>query len=225
MWNVLLKQVDVGEPTSFLDHVYLGCTQRECQTRKEIVDNNRNMFESRISARAQGELPCSGKPDADIFSRSQDMEGHAKNCVEPCCELANKTTQQLYKVATPCIVDHQLKEEEMVSVGELAKVCSQIVVTCLYLARIGSPDILWSVNKLARAITKWTGACDKRLARLISEIHHTSDYKQFCREVKYSTTMQVVVLFQDSDFAGDLEDSKSTSQKNCAYLEVTLSFP
>ena len=22
---------DLGEPTSFLDHVYLGCTQRECQ--------------------------------------------------------------------------------------------------------------------------------------------------------------------------------------------------
>ena len=44
---------------------------------------------------------------------------------------------------------------------------------CLYLTRIGSPDILWSVNKLARSVTKWTRACDKRLARLISYIHHT----------------------------------------------------
>ena len=26
MWKVL-KEVDLGEPTSFLDHVYLGCTQ------------------------------------------------------------------------------------------------------------------------------------------------------------------------------------------------------
>ena len=41
----------------------------------------------------------------------------------------------------------------------------------LYLARIGRPDILWSLNKLARAVTKWTKACDKRLARLISYIH------------------------------------------------------
>ena len=32
---------------------------------------------------------------------------------------------------------------------------------------------LWSVNKLARAVTKWTGACDRRLALLISYIHHT----------------------------------------------------
>ena len=40
-WKVLMKDVDLGEPTSFLDHVYLGCTQRECQTSKDIVDNYR----------------------------------------------------------------------------------------------------------------------------------------------------------------------------------------
>ena len=33
----------------------------------------------------------------------------------------------------------------------------------------------WSVNKLARSITKWTKACDKRLNRLISYIHHTNN--------------------------------------------------
>ena len=52
--------------------------------------------------------------------------------------------------------DHPFKEEEeeeMGSVGKLSKVCSQIVQKCLYLARIDRPDILWSVNKLARAIT------------------------------------------------------------------------
>ena len=28
-WKVRMEDVDLGEPTSFLDHVYLGCTQRE----------------------------------------------------------------------------------------------------------------------------------------------------------------------------------------------------
>ena len=37
MWKKLMKLVDVGEPTSFLDHVYLGCTQRECKS-NEIED-------------------------------------------------------------------------------------------------------------------------------------------------------------------------------------------
>ena len=67
------------------------------------------------------------------------MEGHAKKCVERYCELANRTTQQLYKVSTSCIDDHHFKEEEVESVGELSKVCSQIVLQCLYLARIGRP--------------------------------------------------------------------------------------
>ena len=71
-----------------------------------------------------------------------DMEGHAKKCVERSCELANKTTQQLYKVSTPCIDDHHFKEEETKSVGEVSQVCSQNVLKCLYLARIGRPDIL-----------------------------------------------------------------------------------
>ena len=50
MWKVLNKEVDLGEPTSFLDHFFLGCTQRQCEISKDIVDNYRTMFESRISA-------------------------------------------------------------------------------------------------------------------------------------------------------------------------------
>ena len=38
-WKILMKDVDFGEQTSFLDHVYLGCTQRECQIGKDTVDN------------------------------------------------------------------------------------------------------------------------------------------------------------------------------------------
>ena len=50
MWKVLNKEVDFGGPTSFLDHVYLGCTQRKCEISKYILDNYRTMFESGISA-------------------------------------------------------------------------------------------------------------------------------------------------------------------------------
>ena len=178
MWKVPNKEVDLGEPTSFLDHVYLGCTQSQCEISKDIVDKNRTMFESRLSAERTENFPYS--ENIRISSWSYDMEDHAKECVARYCELANRTTQQLYKVSTPCIDDHHFKEEELKSLGELSKVCSQIVLKCLYLARFGPPDILWSVNKLARSITKWTKACDKRLSRLISYIHHTCDYKQYC---------------------------------------------
>ena len=137
------------------------------------------------------------------------MEGHAKKCVERHCELTHKTIQQLYKVSTPCIDVHHFKQEEKKSVGELSQGSSQIVLKYLYLTRIGNPDILWSVNNLARSISKWIKSCDKRLNRLISHIHHTCEYKQYCHVG--NTAQCRLGPFQDSDFAGDLEDSKSTS--------------
>ena len=91
MWKLLNKEVDLGEPTSVLDHVYLGCTQRQCEVSQNIVDNYRTMFESRISAEGVEKLPF--PQNLRISSRSYDMAGHAKKCVERYCELANKTTQ------------------------------------------------------------------------------------------------------------------------------------
>ena len=84
MWKLLNKEVDLGEPTSFLDHVYLGCTQRQCEISNDIVDNYRTMFESRISA---GREKLSFPQNLRISSRSYDMAGHAKTCVERCCEF------------------------------------------------------------------------------------------------------------------------------------------
>ena len=86
------------------------------------------MFESRISAEGTEKLPVS--ENLCISSWSYNMEGHAKKCVERYCELANRTTQPLYKVSTLCIDDHHFKEEYMKSVGELSKVCSQVALKC-----------------------------------------------------------------------------------------------
>ena len=179
---------------------FLGCTQRECQISKDIVDNYRSMFESRIYAGATEKLPETNvmeKPDAEtISSWSYDMEGHAKKCVHRLRICEEKQPSNFHKVATPCMDDHQFREEQNGSVGELSTVCSHTVLKCVYLARIGRLDIIWSVNK--------------RLTRLISYIHHTCDYSQYC--YAGNTAQQCRLgLFQDSDFAGDLEDSKSTS--------------
>ena len=178
MWKVLNQEVDLAEATSFLGHVCLGCTQRQCQVSKDVVDNNRTMFESRISAGEVEKLPF---PQIFVFLHGLMtwlvMQRSVWNDI---VSWPTRRAQQLYKVSTLCIDDHHFKEEEMKSVGELSQVCSQIVLKCFYLTRIGRLDTLWSVNKLARSITKWTKACDKRLNRLISYIHHTCEYRQYC---------------------------------------------
>ena len=139
---------------------------------------------------------------------------HGRTCSWMCRAVLWTGKQEsaaiLQKISSPCVDDRQFKQEDLESVGELSEVCSHIVLKCLYLARIGRPDTLWSVNKLARSVTKWTQACDRRLARLISYIHHTNDFRQYCH-VGNTAQHCRMGLSQDSDFAGDIEDSKSTS--------------
>ena len=310
MWKKLMKLVDLGELRSFRDHVYLGCTQRECKWNESIIDENRKVFESRIAAGATEKPPGWENPHAntiawfhewkDIRSNewndiaswqtkrlsncfrslhlvltatnsekkwkrweneqksalkswwsaciwrsladtiegakkmfkpqvtagatqklpgwekshaktvawSNDMEGGVKKCLKKLANWQKKKAEQLYKVSAPCL-DQNFKKEELDTVGKLSTVCSQIVLECLSWARIGRPDILWSVNKLARAVTKWTWACDKRLARLISYSSHM--WIQTILSCGNTAKQCRLGLFQDSDFVGDLEDSKSTS--------------
>ena len=51
------------------------------------------------------------------------------------------------------------------------------------------------------------------LNQLISYIRHTCEYIQYCY-VGNTAKQCRLGLFQDSDFAGDLENSKSTSGRN-----------
>ena len=123
MWKRLMKFVYFDEPTSFLDHVFLGCTQRACKVKESTIDQYRDMFESRISVTVTEKLP---QWEKNLTQRtvawSHDMEGHAQRCVERYCVLATKKVA--IAQSSPCSDDHDFKEEEL-EVGELSDVCSQ----------------------------------------------------------------------------------------------------
>ena len=131
MWKKMMKLVDLGEPTSFLDHVYLGCTKRECKPDEIMIEEFSKMFESRISAGATEKLPGWEKLHAKTVAWSYDMLGHARKCVERYCELASKNVKQLYKVSNLCLDDPQFRQEELESIEELSQVCSQTVLKML----------------------------------------------------------------------------------------------
>ena len=101
------------------------------------------------------------------------MQGHAEKCVEKYLELSGLRLSDLKTTLTPCIHDHAIPEHEFTEKGKLSDVCSRIVLKVLFFARIARPDLFQSVNTLAREVTRWTQACDRRLLRLISYIHTT----------------------------------------------------
>jgi len=103
---------------------------------------------------------ASGKNQTKAYH--YDMTGHARQCVEKYLELAKTTKESIKTVATPCIDDHQLAPEDFEQKGSLEPVCARIVLKVLFLARMGRPDLLWTVNVLAREVTKWNVACDKK---------------------------------------------------------------
>ena len=67
-----MKDVDIGELTSFLVHVYFGCTQRECEQSDKIIEKYKNMFESRISDGATEKLGLNARAEQEgpVFGRT-----------------------------------------------------------------------------------------------------------------------------------------------------------
>ena len=111
-----MKNVDLDEPTSFLDHVYLGCTQRQCKPIEIIIEEYTKMFESHLSA---GNL-------TQKRSRGHLMwKDTRKRCVEGCCELANEMTEQLHKVSALCLDDLNSKKKKW----DLLENCEQFART------------------------------------------------------------------------------------------------
>ena len=104
-----------------------------------------------------------------------------------------------------CIDDHQIKPNEFEERGVLAQHAAKIPMKVLYGARFLRYDLLRSVCTLAREVTRWTKACDRRPHRL----HHQDlSLESFVGDRAKDPT---VAPFTDADFAGGIKASKSTS--------------
>ena len=218
----LTKNVDLDEPISFLDHVNLGCTKRECKPNEIIIEPYREMFASPISAVATEKLPGWEKPHAKTVLR------HGRTCsnlrweVLRTGEQKDRTAVQSFK----SLLGWSPSQEGGAWI-------SGRIIRCMLtngLEMFVPGTNWWTRHPYGQEINlldpspNWTGACDKRLARLISYIHHTSDYRQYCH-VGNTAKHCRLSLFQDPDMGGDLEVSKSTSIGMNVYLEVAHLFP
>ena len=141
---------------SVTDQVCLGCTQRAAQVNNIIVMEKQRLFSKLISTSTN--VKTEEKHPRDIAAWSYDMEGHAQNCVERNCELVHNTIDQLHKSFQTFLDEHQIQLEDLEIMGEMSEACCQIVLKYLYVARIGRPDLLWTVNYVTRSVTTWNHA-------------------------------------------------------------------
>ena len=186
------------------------CTQRQCEINKDIVELQNHVWIQNFRKNNQ-KITMLGKSEYFFvvlwLGRWNDVVSWQTR------RLCN-----LQKASTPCIDDHHCNEKELKPVGALSKVCSQIVLKCWYLARIG-PDILWSVNKLARSITKWTKTCAKRLSRLISYIHRTCVYTQYCHVGHTAKQCNFWDWFETPILQEILRTQNLLLEEHCAFWE------
>ena len=114
-WDVLnvnqTNEIIIEQATKGLSHVFLLEQLKSYQVGKSLTQR-----------RLRG--PATWK---DMF----------ENALSDTASWQTKKVEQLYKVSSLCLDDHQFKQEELESVGELSQVCSQMVLKCLYMARIG----------------------------------------------------------------------------------------
>ena len=110
--SILSSQHYFVEPTFILRHVYLGCTQRQYEKKAKILLTNiEPCLNPEFLQEQQRKIPCSKK--LRIFSRSYDMGGHAKKCVEGYCELANRRLNNSTKCELHALMTiNHFKEEE-----------------------------------------------------------------------------------------------------------------
>ena len=109
--------------------------------------------------------------------------------------------------------------EDFTTVGSLDKNASKVVLKCLWVARNVRPDLLWTVNALARQLTKWNRACDIRLKRLMGYMKGTRE-KVIVSYIGDALSECKLAMFSDASYAADVQDSKSMSGM---YIALVLS--
>ena len=149
MWKKSMKYVDLDGLTSFLDQKNWGRTQRECKPNEIIVQEDREMFGSRISAGATEKLSGWEGSHAKTVAWSYDMEEHAQKSVER-WRIGEQKDSSFSKSQVLAWVTIISRNRNVNHLEICQKVLSQSVLKCSYLAGIGRPDL---VSKQACSIS------------------------------------------------------------------------
>ena len=132
----------------------LGCTQRECNRMKLLLRNTHRCLNHVFLLEQLKSCQGGRSLTQSLWHGPTTWKDMLDFALSETVNWQTRKWSKYYKVSSPCLDDHQFKQEEPGSVGELSQVCSQTVLKLFVLVTNWKTDILWSVNKLARAVTK-----------------------------------------------------------------------
>ena len=213
------------DPLTLLAHVYLGCIQRECKPNETIIEQFRKkLMWVRYICWSNWEIARMWQTLRKNFIVLHDMEWHAWKCVDRYCELANKKTEQLYKVSHPCLDDHQFKHSSRKNSNQW-RIVRSLLTNCLDMLVLGTN---WKarhsvVGQQTCSISHYMDRSMWRTLGSFDFIHSSRDYRQHCH-VGNSAQHCRLGLCQDSDFAGRSWGFKNLREESCASLEVEHMF-
>jgi hypothetical protein len=154
-------------------------------------------------------------------------------------DYSNFPSRNRRRVATPMNAtmnitewepDPELEDTQKITpTGALQPIASKIVMKVLYAARMCRWDLLRVCGVLSQKVSKWTELEDKMLHRMMCYINSTIDLKMI-GWVGQDITIDdpadhVIYVYSDADFAGSVDNTKSTTGCFTRVTGTTTSFP
>ena len=179
-WARIRERLTLDDPTQ--SGTYLGCDHVQQQYRSDDPQ-----WKAIFTALQEHVLPekARGNPrEADgklLNGLEYWMRGFIDQCVERYCELCHKRTQDIKERDTPSLSDDDLTHSDLIEKGVLGTSAATILNKILWVARVCRFDILHAVCHLARCVTQWTVACDRRLHRLVGYMKGTRNWDWMSR--------------------------------------------
>ena len=194
MWKLLNKEVDLGEPTSFPRSKIPGVYSKRMWTKQRYCWHLQNHVLNREFP--QGELKNYHALKIFVFLRGPTIwKVMPRNVLNAFVSWQTRRLNSFTKYLLHALMTTISKKKN----SNLLENCQMHALKLFWNAYAWHALVdrfFWSVNKFARAITWWTRGCDKRLARSISYIHHTCEFKQYCH-VGHTAQQCRSGLFQD----------------------------
>ena len=208
MWKVLNQEVDFRRTNIFPWSCIHGMYSKTMWNKQGYCWQLQNHVWIENFRRSNGKITMLGKSEYFFM-----VLRYGRSCQEICGTILwvgkqddSTTLQSIYSM-------HSWPSFQRRRIEIRGRIVKSMLSNCSEMLIIGTYWTSWYSMVSEQTCTidhKMTKACDKRLCRLISYIHLTCEYKQHCH-VGNTAKQCRLGLCQDSDFAGDLEDSKSTS--------------